>query len=349
MSRFFSKRFKNLKAYVPGEQPKERLIKLNTNESPYPPSPLAQKLAREAAGDLNLYNDPDCGFLREIAEEKLGIGKENVLFTNGSDEALSFAFAAFCDETIPAVFADITYGFYPVYADYYGVEYRKIPVKEDLSIDPTDYYGANATIFIANPNAQTGTYLSKGEIENVVKNNPQNVVVIDEAYIDFGGESAAPLVEKYGNMLVIQTFSKSRSLAGARLGMVFGNEKLLEDLNVVRYSFNPYDVNRMTQAAGVGALLDEEYFKKNCDSIIKNREYLMKNLSRLGFSFTDSKANFVLARSDKASGKTLLEKLRERNVLVRRFDMPRISDHIRITIGSFEDMRTLVCELEKIL
>ena len=349
MSKFFSEKFKNLKAYVPGEQPKERLIKLNTNESPFPPSPLAQKLAREAAGDLNLYNDPECSFLREIASQKLGIDKKNLLFTNGSDEALSFAFAAYCDKNTPAVFADITYGFYPVYAEFYGVDYKEIPVKEDLSIDPADYYGAKATVFIANPNAQTGTYLSPDEIENVVKNNPFNVVVIDEAYIDFGGESAAKLTKKYDNLLVIQTFSKSRSLAGGRLGMVVGNEALINDLNVVKYSQNPYNVNRMTQAAGVGALADEKYFNKNCLSIIKNREYLVENLTRLGFTLTDSKANFLLARSDRADGKTLLTKLREKGILVRRFDIPRIKDYIRITIGSSEDMQTLVSELEKIL
>ena len=349
MSKFFSKKYENLKAYVPGEQPKERLIKLNTNESPFPPSPLSQKLARQAAGDLNLYSDLNCSFLKEIASEKFGIGKENVLFTNGSDEALSFAFAAYCDETTPAAFADVTYGFYPVYANYYGVKYREIPVKDDLSIDPKDYYGLGATVFIANPNAQTGTYLSPDEIEKIVIKNQKNVVVIDEAYIDFGGESVIPLTKKYDNLLVVRTFSKSRSLAGARLGFAVANEKLIEDLTKIKFSFNPYNVNDMTQAAGAGALIDEDYFESGRKAIIENRDFLVENLKRLGFSVTDSKGNFVLARPRGVSGEIVCKKLREQKILVRRFDMKRISEYIRITIGKKEDMITLVEALEKIL
>ncbi|MBP5303737.1 MAG: histidinol-phosphate transaminase [Clostridia bacterium] len=350
MSRFFSSQYSGLTPYVPGEQPQGKdYVKLNTNESPFPPSPYAQRLARQAAGDLELYSDPECRDLVAVACEKLGVAKEEILFTNGSDEALNFAFMAFCDDKTPAVFADITYGFYPVFATLNGVPFETIPLKEDFLLDYKDYLGIQKTIFIANPNAPTGKVLPLSEIEEIVKSNPNNVVVVDEAYVDFGGESALPLTKQYDNLLVCQTFSKSRSMAGARLGFAVGNSKLIQDLNTIKYSTNPYNVNRMTMAAGIGALLDTEYFKTNCQTIISNREETIASLQKMGFTVLDSKANFVFAKSNKLSGKELYEQLKEKGVLVRYFDKDRIRDFVRITIGSKEQMAALISALEELL
>ena len=252
MSRFFSPKYSSLTPYTPGEQPQERkYLKLNTNESPFPPSPLAQRLARDAAGDCQLYSDPECRALVNTAAESFGVEKENLLFTNGSDEILNFAFMAFCDSEHPAVFPNITYGFYPVFAELNNIPYEEIPLKDDFSIDINDYIGINKTIFIANPNAPTGIALSKADIEKIVASNPDNVVVVDEAYVDFGAESSLSLTKKYDNVLVCQTFSKSRSLAGARLGFGIGSKALINDLNTIKYSTNPYNINRMTMAAGI--------------------------------------------------------------------------------------------------
>ena len=350
MSIYFSEKYKNLTPYVPGEQPKERkYIKLNTNESPFPPSPLALTLARQKAGDINLYSDPECINLVSAACEVLGIEKENIIFTNGSDEALNFAFMAFCDEKKKAVFPNITYGFYKVFAELHGIDYKEIPLGSDLSLNVDDYLGINETIFIANPNAPTGLCLPLSDIEKIVASNPESVVVVDEAYVDFGGESAIKLTKKYKNLLVCRTFSKSRSLAGARLGFAVGDKELINDLNTIKYSTNPYNVNSMTMLAGVGALLDEKYFKDNCEKIIKTREKTKKSLENLGFDFTDSKANFLFAKSDKISGKALYEKLRENGILVRRFDKEIIKDYNRITVGSDEEMQILIETIQKIL
>lgn len=350
MSKFFSEKYKNLTPYVPGEQPQDaEYLKLNTNESPFPPSPFAMRMAREAAGDLQLYSDPECRNLRKIAAEKLGISENEIVFTNGSDEILNFAFMAFCDDKTPAAFADITYGFYPVAANLNGVKFERIPLSADFSINADDYIGIGKTIFIANPNAPTGVFLPVSEIERIVKGNPDNIVVVDEAYIDFGGESALPLTKKYDNIIVCRTFSKSYSLAGARLGFGVANAKIIADLNTIRNSCNPYNINRMTMAAGIGALCDEEYFKRNCKSIIDTREKTKKELGRLGFSFTDSKANFIFAKSDKIGGKELYLALKEKGVLIRHFDGGRISDYNRITIGSAEQMDRFIKVLEEVL
>ncbi len=350
MSKFFSPKFSFLDPYVPGEQPKERkYIKLNTNESPFPPSPYAQRLAREAAGDLNLYSDPECRDLVAVAASKYGVNKNNLLFTNGSDEILNFSFMAFCDEKSPAVFPDITYGFYPVFARLNRIPYTEIPLKDDFSIDINDYKSINKTIFIANPNAPTGIALSLSDIETIVQSNPNNVIVVDEAYVDFGAESAIRLLEKYDNLLVTQTFSKSRSLAGARLGVGVGSEEIIADLIRIKYSTNPYNVNRMTAAAGVGALCDEEYFRKNNAEIIRVREYVRSALVAMGFCVTDSKANFLFIKHEKIGGEELYLALKNEGVLVRHFSKEKIRDYNRVTIGSEDEMKIFLEKVEKLL
>ena len=350
MSRFFSEKYAALSPYTPGEQPKERkYIKLNTNESPFPPSPTAQRLAKEAAETLELYSDPQCRDLVAKAVEKLGVKENEILFTNGSDEILNFAFMAFCDKDHPAVFPDITYGFYSVFAELNGVPYETIPLREDFTIDPEDYIGIHKTVFIANPNAPTGLCLPLGDIERIVASNPDNVVVIDEAYVDFGGESAMNLIRKYPNLLVTQTFSKSRSMAGARLGFGAGCPALIADLNTIKYSTNPYNINRMTMAAGLGALEDEDYFRTNCQTVMETREWFAAELRKLGFVVTDSRTNFVFASSPVISGGDYYRKLRENGVLVRHFDTLRLREYNRITVGSREQMETLLAVTKSIL
>ena len=350
MSRFLSSKHKDLVPYTPGEQPCERrYIKLNTNESPFPPSPRAIEAAARAAEGLQLYSDPNATALTKKMAERYGISPDQVILTNGSDEVLDFAFLAFCDSEHPAVFPDITYGFYKVFAALYNIPYETIPLAEDFSVRVSDYCGIGKTIFIANPNAPTGMLLSLAEIEEILKSNPDNVVVIDEAYIDFGGESCISLVDRYDNLLVTGTFSKSRSMAGARLGFGIGSQALIADLHALRYSTNPYNVNSMTLAAGLATLEDEEHTKKNCQTVCENREFLSKQLGALGFEMTDSYANFIFARHPRIGGKELYLKLREAGILVRHFDAPRISQYNRITIGAHEDMQALVDAARRIL
>ncbi len=350
MSRFFSNKYKNLDPYVPGEQPKDqKYIKLNTNESPFPPAPRAIELASAAAGRLQLYSDPECRELTTLVAKRCGVEYENVLMTNGSDEILNFAFMAFCDAEHPALFPNVTYGFYSVFAELNGIPYLEIPLKEDFTVDLNDYLNEKGTIFLANPNAPTGISLPLSDIERLVASNPDRVVVIDEAYVDFGSESAVPLIKKYDNLLVTQTFSKSRSMAGARLGFGVGCASLIADLNTVKYSTNPYNVNAMTQAAGIGAILCEDYFSQNCQTVIENRAYLMRELDSLGFIFTDSKANFVFAKHEKISGQALYDALRTRGILVRHFTKPLIAEYNRITVGTREEMQALVDAIRNIM
>lgn len=350
MSKFLSTKYSSLTPYTPGEQPKERKYnKLNTNESPFPPSPKAIAKAAEAAKSLELYSDPECKKLTEMIAELCEVGADQVLCTNGSDEILNFAFMAFCDSEHGAVFPDITYGFYSVFAQLNGVPYEEIPLNDDFTINVEDYIGVNKTIFIANPNAPTGIALSLDEIERIIASNPNNVVVIDEAYVDFGAKSAVTLIPKYKNLLVTQTFSKSRSMAGARLGFGVGCPELITDLNMIKYSTNPYNINSMTMAAGIGTLEDGEYTRRNCKAIIENREYTANELNRLGFEMTYSKANFIFAKHNDISGGELYQKLRERGILVRHFTKPRIDQYNRITVGSREQMEELIAAISEIL
>ncbi len=350
MSRFFSKKYSTLKAYTPGEQPKDmKYIKLNTNESPFPPSPSVIEAAEREAGRLQLYSDPECTALVEAACEVFGVASGEILMTNGSDEILNFAFMAFCDAEHPIVFPDITYGFYPVFARLNGVPYREIPLKEDFSIDYRDYLAVGANVVIANPNAPTGMALPLWQIEEIVKSNPDNVVIIDEAYVDFGGESAIELINKYDNLLVTGTFSKSRSLAGARLGFGIACESLIRDLNTVKYSTNPYNVNRMTMAAGAAALRDNAYYMNNCEIIKENRAYTERELRALGFRVLPSSANFVFAESDKIDGERLYLELKARGILVRHFTLERIKNFNRITVGTLDEMKALVAAVKEII
>ena len=350
MSKFIDKRLESLSPYVPGEQPKEReYIKLNTNESPFPPSAFAVKFALDEALKCDLYPDPEYSSLTEIASEKFNVKKENILFTNGSDEALNYAFNAYCSNGKKAVFADITYGFYKVFADLYGSDKKIIPLDEDYSINPKDYFNAGGTIFIANPNAPTGKILKVDDILSIVENNLTNVVVVDEAYIDFGGETVLPFIEKYDNLIVVRTFSKSRSLAGARVGFACANEKLIEDLKAVKYSTNPYNMSRVSSAMAIGALIDQDYFENNRKTIIENRDFTAKELQKLGFTVIDSKANFIFAKYDVISGKDIYLGLKNKGVLVRYFDKPRIDEFVRITIGSKADCTALINAVKEVI
>ena len=350
MSRFFSKRYSSLVPYTPGEQPKElQYIKLNTNESPFPPSNTVIQAVKTEAGKLQLYSDPDSTELVNKLAETYNVSPEQVIVNNGSDETLNFAFMAFADEKHPLAFPDITYGFYPVFAELNHIPYSTIPLNGKLEINPNDFVGIGKTIVIANPNAPTGLSLTINEVEKITKSNPNNIVIIDEAYVDFGGESAIPLVDKYENLLVVQTFSKSRSLAGARLGYGIGSKKLIEDLNTIKYSTNPYNVNRMTSAAGIAALNDSVYYQNNCAEIAKVREFTIAELRKLDFYVIDSKANFVFAKSDDISGIHLYTELKKRGILIRHFDTEKISDYNRITVGTMQQMKILIKEITEIL
>jgi len=350
VSRFFSDKYANLTPYTPGEQPKDaQYVKLNTNESPFQPTPNAQRMAAEAAANLQLYSDPECRDLVKIAAGVFGVAEDEILFTNGSDEILNFAFMAFCDADHPVVFPDISYGFYKVFAALNGIPYEQIPLQEDFSIRMEDYLDLNKTIVIANPNAPTGIALSAAQIEEIIRRNPDSVVVIDEAYVDFGGESVIPLIHKYDNLLVTGTFSKSRSLAGGRLGFGIGCSALIRDLNTIKYSTNPYNVNRMTMAAGVGTLLDEACTKANCRKVMEVREWTQQKLKEMGFVLTDSKANFIFAKHPAADGKEIYLRMKQKGVLIRHFDAPRLCQYNRITVGSKEQMEVFLEKLTEVL
>ena len=350
MSRFFNAKYKNLIPYTPGEQPKERkFVKLNTNESPFPPLKKAVKAAKCAALKTNLYSDPEMTKLREAIAKRYGVSENMVIITNGSDEILNFAFMSFCDNDRPALFPNITYGFYPVFANLSAVPYKTFELDKDFRIDITPYLETAGTPFIANPNAPTGIALSVEEIEKIVASDPDRVVVVDEAYVDFGAESAVPLTLKYDNVLVTQTFSKSRSMAGARLGFGIANEKIISDLNTVRYSTNPYNVNSITLAMGTSVIENDEYTVKNCKTIQENREWTTRQLEKLGFVTTPSLANFIFARHPDVSGDKIYKSLREKGVLVRHFTAPEICDYNRITVGSAKQMRALILALSEIL
>ena len=351
MSKFLDERYSGLAAYVPGEQPQDKqYIKLNTNESPYPPSPQVLSAVNKAETELlRLYPDPDGRVLTKKLADYYGVKTENIMLANGSDDILNFAFMAYGANGRKSYFADITYGFYSVFANLHNSDYTEIPLKEDFTIDLPEFCGVDGCVFIANPNAPTGIALTLQEVERVVASNPDYVVVIDEAYVDFGTQSAVSLVNKYNNLLVVQTYSKSRSMAGARLGYAIGSAEIIGDLHKLRYSTNPYNINRLTLVAGAATIDSQSYYDDNCKTIMESRQYTMAELEKLGFTFTDSKANFIFAQSDKIDGGELYLKLKDKGILVRHFTADRIKNYNRITIGSQKDMEAFLDAVKEIL
>ncbi len=351
MSKFLNPQYANIEVYTPGEQPRDmNYIKLNTNESPYPPSPgVIDAVNGGEASLLRLYSDPECKALKEALAGLYHVNYENVYVSNGSDDILNFAFMAFTSENVGAAFPEISYGFYKVYGDLHRCNYERIPLKEDFSIDADDYCNLNSLIVIANPNAPTGKFLPLQEVEKIIAANSDNVVLVDEAYVDFGGKSAIPLTKKYKNLLVVQTFSKSRSMAGARLGFAIGDKGLIEDLNRIKYSTNPYNVNRLTMAAGVAAIKDNDYYVENCMKICQTRQQTIEALEALDFHVIPSKANFILAKSRQIGGFELYTRLKERGILVRYLGYEKIKDYNRITIGTPEEMETFINTVKDIL
>lgn len=352
MSRFFDEKYAQLTPYTPGEQPKVkgRLIKLNTNENPYPPAPaVAELIDRRQIDDLRLYPDPEASALNEAIAAGLGIDKKQVITGNGSDEILAFVFMAFKEKTGKVYYPEISYSFYPVYCDVFGAEGVKIPLRDDFSVGVEDYFDLDGTIVITNPNAPTGMALDVESIEEILRHNRDNLVVIDEAYVDFGADSAVRLIDSYDNLLVIQTFSKSRSLAGARIGYAMGNEELIADLNTIKFSFNPYNLDRLAILAGIEAMKDREYFNMTCSRIMDTRERFVSAMRQLGFTVLPSKANFVFASCSEISGQEYFDRLREKNIIVRHFTDRKTADFVRITIGADEEMELLLEATREIL
>lgn len=347
-----SERMKKLKPYVPGEQPQDRkYLKLNTNENPFPPSPQVKKLLQSLDADwLRRYPDPSAIKLRERIAERYGLKKEQVFVSNGSDEALSFCFYALFDSRNgKLLFPEVGYSFYPVYCDFYGIEYERIPVTKELAISVEEFVKRQDScgVVFANPNAPTGTFVTLQEILHLLKNYPpEKPVLIDEAYIDFGGESAVPLLRDHENLLLVRTFSKSMSLAGVRLGFVMAGKELIDALVTVKDSFNSYPVSALGQSIGEIALSDESYYRSINNAIVAVRESFSSDLEKLGWIVLPSKANFVFARKEGVTGKEIYLKLKDRGILVRHFDAEKVRDFVRITIGTQEDMARLLQELK---
>ncbi len=344
MSRFWSPVVNQLSPYVPGEQPKiDDLVKLNTNENPYPPSPRVIEAIKGELGDsLRLYPDPTASRLRETVANYYGLQPDQVFIGNGSDEVLAHTFFALFQQPMPLLFPDITYSFYPVYCGLYGIDYQTIPLADNFTLRLDDYDRPNGGIIIPNPNAPTGCLLNLDQIEALLKRNRNSVVAVDEAYIDFGGESAARLVGRYDNLLVIQTLSKSRSLAGMRIGIALGDASLLEGLIRVKDSFNSYPIDRLALAAGIAAFEDEEYFRQTCQRVIDAREVMTAALRELGFEVLPSAANFIFARHPSHDAVALAAGLREASVIVRHFRQPRIDQFLRITVGTPQQNQQLI-------
>ena len=335
--------------YVAGEQPKQKdVIKLNTNECPYPPAPAVEKALKEIDFDsFRLYPDPDTSSITEALAKYYNVSTKNVFVGVGSDDVLSMAFLTYFNSDKPILFPDVTYSFYDVWADLYRIPYKTVPLKDDWSIDKEGFKQENGGVIFPNPNAPTGLFEDVSTVEEIVSSNPDVVVIVDEAYIDFGGESVIPLTTKYDNLLVVQTFSKSRAMAGMRIGFCIGNEKLIGYLNDAKFSFNSYTMNRPAQELGALAVLDDAYFKDITGKIVKTREWTKKELTRLGFTFPDSKANFIFASHKSIPAKDIYTYLRTRNIFVRYWDKARINNSLRITIGTDEQMKTLVGALEE--
>jgi histidinol-phosphate aminotransferase len=351
MNRFWSSVVHTLTPYVPGEQPKQTdLVKLNTNENPYPPSPQALAvMAKEAAETLRLYPDPNADRLKHAIADYYGVKPQQVFVGNGSDEVLAHAFLGLLKHELPLLFPDISYSFYPVYCGLYDIAYQTIPLTDQFEIDPDDYDIPNGAIIFPNPNAPTGRLLPLSTVELLLKQHSDSVVVVDEAYIDFGGESAISLVDRYPNLLVIQTLSKSRSLAGLRVGFAVGHAELIEALERVKNSFNSYPLDRFAISGAVAAFEDKAYFEETCRRVMSTRDQLANKLTQMGFQVLPSAANFLFARHPDRDAEELAARLRERSIIVRHFKQARIDQFLRITIGTDEQTQRLIDALELIL
>lgn len=343
--------FRKVTPYVPGEQPKEEnIIKLNTNENPYPPSPKVALALQGISGEKNRkYPDPTVGLLRDALAKRYGVKNSQVFVGVGSDDVLGMCFLTFFNSGLPVLFPEVSYSFYPVWAELYRIPYRTVALHEGFRIAPEDYLTENGGIVIANPNAPTGIALSLAEIETVVAGNPDSVVIIDEAYVDFGAVSCQCLLEKYPNLAVVQTFSKSRSMAGMRIGYCIAGEELITALQNVKYSYNSYTMNEASIVAGAASLADEAYFAENCRKIVETREWARKEFEKLSFSCTDSKANFLFVSHRSVPAKRIFEVLRERKIFVRYFALPGIDNYLRITVGTREEMEQLFAALRELL
>lgn len=351
IEKYWSDSVHQLDPYVPGEQPKTvDLIKLNTNENPYPPSPeVLDALTHDAIGLLRLYPDPNSEQLKQAVAEYYGMTAAHVFVGNGSDEVLAHIFKAFFEQAKPVLFPDITYSFYPVYCNLFGIDSAELPLTNDFTIDLEDYDQPNGGIIFPNPNAPTGIGLGLAAIERLLQKNTESVVVVDEAYIDFGGQSAADLVRQYPNLVVVQTLSKSRSLAGVRIGFAIGDPDLITALNRVKNSFNSYPIDRIGEKAAIAAIKDKDYFESSVEKIIATREWTSQQLQALGFTVLPSQANFIFTRPPSITSKDLFERLREQKIIVRYFAKPRISEYLRITIGTDDEMRALVTAIKQLL
>ena len=349
MSRFLNQQYQSLDAYTPGEQPRDiSCIKLNTNESPYPPAPsVVAAMTSEQVERLRLYSDPTAKELKEKLADLYEVKPENVFVSNGSDEVLNFAFMAFGGNGV--VFPEISYGFYEVYAELYRLDYEKIPLEADFALDYQKYCGKHKMVVIANPNAPTGMSIPVWQIEEILKTNPDSLVLVDEAYVDFGGETALPLMDRFDNLLVVRTFSKSRCLAGGRLGYAFANASVIADLEKIKYSTNPYNVNRLTQLLGVATVDADDYYREKCREIMETRAWTAKQLEKLGFFVLPSDTNFLFAKTNRMDGGQLYETLKSRGILVRHFKNPKISQYNRITIGTRQQMEVLIDTLKEVL
>ena len=349
MSRYLKEELQALRAYTPGEQPQDQVyIKLNTNESPYPPAPsVAAAITRQEVEQLRLYSDPTGAELKGKLAGLYGVEPENVFLSNGSDEVLNFAFLAFGAEGV--AYPDISYGFYQVFAQLYQLDAVEIPLKEDFTVDYRDYCGIGRMVVLANPNAPTGRSIPVAEIRQICQTNPDHVVLIDEAYVDFGGETALPLVKEFDNLLVTRTFSKSRCLAGGRLGYAFGSRALIEDLEKIKYSTNPYNLDRLTLRLGVATVEAEDYYREKCAAICRTRQWTAGQLEALGFQVLPSLTNFLFAKTEAMDGQALYQALKARGILVRHFSNPRICQYNRITIGTQAQMEQLVQTLKEVL
>lgn len=345
------KNFRNIEPYVPGEQPQySDKIKLNTNENPYPPSPGVQDvLYGTNIDDLKLYPDPNANELIQAIADYYGVKKDMVFTGIGSDDVLAMCFMSFFNSGKPILFPDITYSFYPVWANLFGVKYRTMPLDSSFHIKKEDYFVENGGIIFPNPNAPTGVEMPLCDIEEIIRNNRNSVVIIDEAYVDFGAKSALPLVEKYNNLVVVQTFSKSRSLAGLRIGFAIANRELISVLNSVKNSYNSYTMNTLTIKAGAAAIKDDKYFKSCCAKIISTREAAKIKLKKLGFEFNNSKSNFIFAKHKSVKAVDIFNALRKKHIFVRYFNQPKIDNYLRITVGTDEEMQALTDFLEAYL